>query len=183
MNQIMLITNTAAASITHPSTMSELYAVCATTTATADAGHHRRPQRPEDRPLQLRPPNLAQVGKDDPDDQRRFHPFAERDDKCLQHNVFLFLWESSSASPKTQLPGNLHEAGAALVPLSSVLRTNLVVNPSTLVLITSLETAFLAYSSLLQWNKTIAILAHMAPVRTKSRLLLALFLFLPPRRN
>src|SRR5258707_3593498 len=34
MNQIMLITNTAAASITHPSTMSELYAVWATTTAT-----------------------------------------------------------------------------------------------------------------------------------------------------
>src|SRR5271154_6436974 len=35
MNQIMLITKTAAASITQPSTMSELYGVCASTTATA----------------------------------------------------------------------------------------------------------------------------------------------------
>jgi hypothetical protein len=45
---------------------------------------------------------------------------------------FLFLWGKLVRVAKDQLPGNLHEAGAALVPSSSVLRTNLVVNPSRL---------------------------------------------------
>src|SRR5258708_40360080 len=94
-----------------------------------DTGGDSRTQSPKNRLLQLRSPNLAQVSKDDSYDQRRFHPFAERNDKCLQHNVFLFLWESLSTSQKGQAPDNLREAGAALVPRSSVMRTNLVVNP------------------------------------------------------
>ena len=74
----------------------------------ADAGDNRRPQRPENRPLQLRPANLAQIGKDDPDDQRRFHPFAERNDKCLQHKVFLFS-EEARASGRNCDRNDLHE--------------------------------------------------------------------------
>ena len=51
----------------------------------------RAPLRaPRRRSLQLRPADFGEVGKDDADDQRRFHTLAERDDKCLQHKVFLF---------------------------------------------------------------------------------------------
>src|SRR5438309_7091997 len=60
MNQIMLITNTAAASITQPSTMSELYAVCDTATATpmlattADPSAQKTVRFSSGRPILLR---------------------------------------------------------------------------------------------------------------------------------
>src|SRR5579871_754508 len=89
MNQIMLMTNAAAASITQPSNMSGLNCSRASTTD-RHARCQRCTQRPEDGLLQLHPPDLGQVGEHDSDDQRCFDTFAERDDKCLQHKVFLF---------------------------------------------------------------------------------------------
>ncbi len=93
-----------------------------------DAGSDGGSEGPEDGPLQLGPADLAEIGEDDSDDQRRLYPFAEGDDKCLQHKVFLFLWERLVRVAKGQSPSNLHEAEAALVTLSSVMRTKLVVN-------------------------------------------------------
>ncbi len=130
MNQIMLMTKAAAASITQPSKTSGLNCSRASTTATADARGERRTQRPEDGRLQLGAPDLGQVGEDDPDDQRRFHTLAERDDKCLQHKVFLFPEGGpSNHLTRASIPVSTW-AEVTLVPLSSVLRTKLVVNHS-----------------------------------------------------
>lgn len=56
----------------------------------ADAGGDGSPESPEHDTLQLVAANLCKIGEDDSDDQRGFDPFAEGDDKCLQHKVFLF---------------------------------------------------------------------------------------------
>ena len=97
MNQIMLTTKTAAASMTQPSMMSELKLRWATTMAHADAGDDGGSECPEDGALQLVAADLGEVGEDDSDDQRCFDALAEGDDKCLQHKVFLFP-EKHSAS-------------------------------------------------------------------------------------
>ena len=55
-----------------------------------DAGGDGGTEGPEDGPLQLGPADLTQIGKDDAYDQRGFDTFPKRDDKCLQHKVFLF---------------------------------------------------------------------------------------------
>ena len=61
------------------------------TMATRDAGGDGGAERPEDGALELVAADLGEVGEDDSDDERRFDAFAERDDKCLQHNELTCL--------------------------------------------------------------------------------------------
>ena len=90
MNQIMLMTKKAAASMTQPSKMSELNWVWARTMAPTTLAAMAEPRAQKTVRLSSVSADLGQVGEDDADDQRRFDAFAEGDDKCLQHKVFLF---------------------------------------------------------------------------------------------
>ena len=90
MNQIMLMTKAAAASMTQPSKMSGLKWGVGEDDGDGDAGGDGGAEGPEDGALELGAADLGEVGEDDPDDQGGFDAFAEGDDKCLQHNVFLF---------------------------------------------------------------------------------------------
>ena len=84
MNQIMLMTKTAAASMTQPSKMSEFELGVGEDDGAEDAGGDGGAEGVEDGGLEDVVADLGQVGEDDADDERRFDAFAERDDKCLQ---------------------------------------------------------------------------------------------------
>ncbi len=91
----------------------------------ADAGGDGGSEGPEDGALELATADLGEVGEDDADDQRRFHAFAERDDKCLQHKVFLF---PERLRPEADLRAVSGSRSPASFPSFSLMRTKLVVN-------------------------------------------------------
>src|SRR5277367_4096881 len=115
-NQIMLITNAAAASITHPSTMSELYAVWATATATpilpttADPSAQNTVRFSSGRPILLRYAKTIPTISDASTPSRSVMINA-----C---NITSFSsWEEPVQTAKSQPPSGLREPESSLVSI------------------------------------------------------------------
>ncbi len=85
MNQIMLAVKKAAASMTQPSTMSELSWRRATRTAARTLATRAEPSAQRTVRFSSCAADLRKIGEDDADDERRFDAFSQRDDECLQH--------------------------------------------------------------------------------------------------